>query len=172
MQKGLLLFIIPLVLLVSACDYDGVNSRTPLPLETWFPLKVGEKEIQSQIAIRAGEKERGLMFRETLQEDAGMLFVYKAPERMTYYMKNTPIPLDIGFFDGSGTLQEVHRMMPYDLNRTISNSDQIQFALEMNQGWFSRNQLYPGTKLDLVLVAEAISGRGEDPAGYGLSAKY
>ena len=76
--------------------------------------------------------------------------------------------MDLGLFDNEGVLREIHRLMPYDSTTIRSYSDEIQFALEMHQGWFARNSLFPGTRLDLKSVAQAIEKRGSNPEAYGL----
>ena len=167
---GLFYFMLPLLLLLVGCDSGNSQSKPAGSIDTWYPLRVGDREIDSQVAIHTTEQRRGLMFRQELAPDSGMLFAYTTPQRVSFYMKNTPVPLDLGLFDKDGVLREIHRMMPYDTASTISNSDQIQFCLEMNQGWFSRNQLYPGTRLDLTLLAQALRGRGADAVAYGLPA--
>ena len=67
-------------------------------VETWFPLAVGGKAVRVQIAVLQAEQQRGLMGRRDLGEDEGMVFGYPAPQQMRFWMRNTPSPLDIGFF--------------------------------------------------------------------------
>ncbi len=108
------------------------------------------------------------MFRRDLGPDEGMLFIYARPQAMSFWMRNTPTPLDIGFFDGEGVLREVYPMQPFDESPVRSRSAAIRFPLEMNQGWFSANQIKPGAKLDLKALADALRARGFDPRRYGL----
>lgn len=108
------------------------------------------------------------MHRSELGGDSGMLFPYPVPQPVSFYMKNTPLPLDLGLFDGEGVLREIHRLMPYDTTSVRSFSDEIQFALEMHQGWFAKNSLFPGTRLDLKSVAKAIEQRGFNAVDFGL----
>jgi uncharacterized membrane protein (UPF0127 family) len=103
------------------------------------------------------------MFRPSMEEHAGMLFIYDSARRLSFWMRNTQIPLDIGYFDPEGVLQEVHRMYPNTETSVPSNSQQIQFALEMNQGWFTNNHVKPGHRLSLDSVAAALSARGFNP---------
>ena len=95
-----------------------------------------------------------------MPEDEGMLFVFPAPQRMSFYMRNTRIPLDIGYFTADGTLQEVHPMHPFVEDPVLSNHPSIQFALEMNQGWYARQGVRPGATLDLAAVRAALTARG------------
>ena len=108
------------------------------------------------------------MFRQTMGEDEGMLFVFTAPQPMGFYMRNTTLPLDIGYFDASGELKEIYPMYPLDERTVASRSRNIQFCLEMNQGWYGRNGVKPGAKLDLKAVAGALRARELKPEAAGL----
>jgi uncharacterized membrane protein (UPF0127 family) len=93
----------------------------------------------------------GLMQRQDLGRDEGMLLVFPAPRVQQIWMLNTPIPLDAGFFDADGVLLNTVSMSP-DGGRTIHESTgPAIYALEMNIGWFERNGLSPGARLNLPL---------------------
>lgn len=121
-----------------------------------------------QLAVRPVEMQRGLMERRDLGTDDGMIFLYDKPQQMTFWMRNTPTPLDIGFFKSDGTLDEVLAMHPFDEKTVSSHSRELRFALEMNQGWYRANGIKPGAKLDLKALAEALKARGFVPSRYGL----
>ncbi|MGJ3242963.1 MAG: DUF192 domain-containing protein [Opitutales bacterium] len=131
-------------------------------------LTLGDRTIRVELALTERERRRGLMFREALPPDTGMLFVFEQPGPRGFWMKNTPLPLDIGYFTPDGVLREVYPLYPYNLDSVRSRSDDIQFALEMEQGWFARNQIKPGTRLDRDALAAAIREQGHDPRDYGL----
>jgi hypothetical protein len=97
-----------------------------------------------------------------------MLFVYAKPQRMSFWMRNTPSPLDIGFFTADGILREVYPMYPFDETPVMSRNRAVLFALEMKQGWFEFSGVKPGAQLDLKALAVALRARGETPAHYGL----
>ncbi len=134
--------------------------------EAWFPLRVGDKELRVQVAVLDAEQQRGLMGRKDLGEDDGMVFVYPAPQRMSFWMRNTPTPLDIGFFRADGTLGEVYPLYPYDETAVSSAGADYTLALETNQGWFAKNGLKPGAKVDLARLADALRARGFRPERY------
>lgn len=136
-------------------------------VEERFTIPVGEHAVSMQLAARADEMSQGLMYRKTMGADEGMLFVYRVPQRMSFWMKNTELPLDIGFFDGYGVLKEVRPMYPHDETPVRSRGSDIKFALEMNQGWFARQGVKPGAILDLVALAGALRARGFDPSEFG-----
>ncbi len=133
-----------------------------------FPIKVGDRMVQMQVVGDRKEMERGLMDRKTMGADEGMLFVYDLPQQMNFWMHDTDIPLNIGFFAPSGELKETYEMYPHDEETVSSHSRNLQFALEMNQGWFARSGVKPGDKIDLKAVAEALKARGMDPVKFGL----
>ena len=150
----------------------GRNPPPPVPpLKTandWFAIPVGARTVQMQLAVYPAEMQRGLMQRRDLGRDQGMLFVYQKPTQMSFWMRNCPLPLDIGFFSADGELKEIYTMLPYDEAGTRSRSEALKFALEMNRGWFQENGMKPGARLDLAAVREALISRGVDEEAYGL----
>lgn len=108
------------------------------------------------------------MYCKSLGEGYGMLFAYKTPQKMYYWMNHVPIPLTIGFFKTDGTLDEVRNMLPNDKRDIVSSSNEIQYCLEMNENWYARNKIKPGMKLDMALVKKALEARGEETSLYGL----
>ncbi len=134
----------------------------------FFPIRVGEKIVRMQLAVRLDEMQRGLMGRRDLGPDDGMIFVYEKPQQMSFWMRNTPTPLDIGFFRSDGALAEIHPLHPFDERPVASGGSDLRFALETHQGWYRANGIRPGAKLDLAALAAALKARGFDPAKYGL----
>jgi uncharacterized membrane protein (UPF0127 family) len=156
-------------LLLAGCPRSGPEAAAPPKLVSdWFAIQVGDRTVQLQLAIYSAEMEHGLMERRDLGRDQGMLFVYGTPIRMSFWMRNTPLPLDIGFFSPEGELKEVYSMLPFDETPIHSQDVRLQFALEMNQGWFHDNGVRPGAKLDLVALGEALKARGATPGEFGL----
>jgi uncharacterized membrane protein (UPF0127 family) len=86
---------------------------------------------------------------------------------MSFWMRNTTLPLDIGYFDSTGELKEVYPMYPRD-ERPVASRGRMQYALEMNQGWFARAGVTTGAKLDQAALAEALRARGLKPAQFGI----
>lgn len=115
---------------------------------------LNNKTINLEIAKTPLERERGLMFRESMASDAGMLFVYDKPIQMNFWMKNTYIDLSIGFFDQKMKLVEVQEMqaMPKDYKGPLASypsSKLVMYALEMNKYWFKNNGVTTGARLEL-----------------------
>lgn len=159
------------LLLVACGEPDGNSfktSKNPCPLNEAQPLQIDGIALMAEVAIAQSEQALGLMHREKLAPDHGMIFVYRTPQKMAFWMKNTLIPLDIGFFSADGELLQIARMYPRDRNTTPSHSDQVKWALEMEQGWFHSKGLKPGARLDLDSLRRALAARGTNPKQFGL----
>jgi uncharacterized membrane protein (UPF0127 family) len=133
-----------------------------------FEIQVGEKKLLLELAITPEKREKGLMYRDDLQSGEGMLFVFEQPQPMRFWMKNTKIPLDIGYFGADGRLKEVHRGQPFDLSGMPSSSNSLQFVIELNAGDYKKLGIRMGDKIDLPALADAIAQSGQDPSRYGL----
>ncbi|MCX6937226.1 MAG: DUF192 domain-containing protein [Verrucomicrobia bacterium] len=136
----------------------------------FFPLTVGGHGVRVQLAVTMDEMQHGLMGRRDLGPDDAMIFVYPAPTRMSFWMRNTPTPLDIGFFTADGKLGEVYQMYAFDETPVKSTGTDYTLALELNQGWFAKNGVKPGAQLDLGQLAAALRARGFKPERYGVIA--
>ena len=157
-----------LLVLIAGCDQAEVKPvEAPKSVQDRFPVRVGDRVIQMQLAVLPAEMEHGLMYRESMGPDEGMLFVYERPQLLSFWMRNTTLPLDIGFFDSTGELKEVYPMYPRD-ERPVASRGRMQFALEMNQGWFGRAGVTTGAKLDQAALAEALRARGLRPDRFGI----
>lgn len=160
--------LLALLLPVAGCKEEAAAPREPLGPEAWFPLRVGDVELKVQVVVRPNELRQGLMHRPFLGETEGMVFVYPAPGAHSFWMRNTLIPLDIGFFSPAGELREVRAMNPLDENLVTSYSADIQFAIETNQGWYRANGVKPGAKLDMAALKVALVARGFEPGAMGV----
>ncbi len=110
-------------------------------------LEAGGHRITAELAVTPSARERGLMHRDTLPDDHGMLFVYAEPERICMWMKNTPIPLSVAFLDGRGEIINIADMRPLSLDIHCA-ARPARYALEMTRGWFGRRGLSPGTRIN------------------------
>jgi len=123
---------------------DGAPQAT-LPI---VELRVGDVPLAAEIASSGQQRYAGLSFRETLDEDAGMLFVYPAEQPLTFTMRNTLLPLSIAFIDASLVISEIVDM-DVGPGQLFPSSAPAQFALEVNQGWFQRNSIEVGTRVSM-----------------------
>lgn len=155
--------------MVPGCDADRPIASAPVKtVADYFEIRVGDRPVRMQLAVREAEMARGLMDRRDLGRNEGMLFVYDRPQRMGFWMRNTPTPLDIGFFNRHGMLEEIYPLHPFDESSVQSRSAMLSFALEVNQGWFRENGVKPGAQLDLKALATALKARGFEPRRFGL----
>jgi hypothetical protein len=121
----------------AACATDRVDLR-------W---SAGGESFAVEVADDVAERSQGLMFRESLDPAAGMLFVYESPRSAQFWMKNTLIPLDMIFADATGTVTRVHsNAIPGDLT-PIDGGDGVAFVLEINGGLAEKLGIAPGAVL-------------------------
>lgn len=107
----------------------------------------GQAAFTVEVADDAEERAQGLMNRESMAKTAGMLFVYPAPKRVGFWMKNTLIELDMIFSDRTGTVRRVHhRAQPHD-ERPIMGGRAIQYVLEINGGLAAQLGISEGSQL-------------------------
>ena len=95
-----------------------------------------------------------------MDKDHGMLFLFEKSGQRSFWMLNTKIPLDIGYFDASGKLLEIHALYPYDETPVKSYSHNVLIAVEMNRGWFASHNIQPSAQMDLNHLEEALNQRG------------
>jgi len=114
-------------------------------------LWLGTEELTAEVALRPVEVATGMMFREKMEENEAMLFVFVRPYRASFYMKNTTVPLSAAYLDPDGVIQEIHDLDPLNEEPVTARSDQIQFVLEVNRGWFQRHGLGVGTLVNTEL---------------------
>lgn len=110
-------------------------------------IYLGPHELATEIAMRPLELQTGMMFRESMAETEGMLFVMGRPHQASFYMKNTKVPLSCAYIDSEGVIQEIYDMKPFDETSIVAKSNQIVYVLEVPQGWFERHQVKPGAVL-------------------------
>lgn len=113
---------------------------------------LGGHAIEVEIADTDRARSRGLMGRDSLKPGTGMLFVYEKPQLLSFWMKNTKIPLSIAFFDERKILFQILDMDPPEESlESYQSSRPAQYALEVPQGWFEANKIRPGMKFSSSL---------------------
>ena len=104
-----------------------------------LPLNVEVPSNQTEFQL-------GLMFRESLDKNDAMLFVFDSVDYHSFHMKNTLIPLDVAFINQEGIIEQISELVPLHL-RPESSRFPVQYALEVNQGWFADNNVNVGDKI-------------------------
>ena len=105
--------------------------------------------INVEIADNDELRNRGLMFRNELPSEKGMLFVFPDSKKRAFWMKNTYIPLDIAYIDSRGIINEIYTMKPLDYSIIYNSIKPARYALEVNAGWFKKNNISAGAKIEL-----------------------
>jgi uncharacterized membrane protein (UPF0127 family) len=156
-RTGLFLSVILISLTALNCTPAGAQSRKKLETREFFfetggsaaPAEKG-LVIRAEIARTGDERSAGLMGRKSLPDGEGMLFVFERDQILSFWMKNTLIPLSIAFISHEGRILEIHDMKPQDIT-SINSSRSARYALEVPQGWFARAGIVPGDRLLLDL---------------------
>jgi len=132
-NKNLLLIFSFFFFLFSSCNSNK------LPVQEITIERDGQviTVVKAEIARSQEERNKGLMYRKSLQDGAGMLFVFDRDDVLSFWMKNTLIPLSIAFIAYDGKIIDIKDMYPHDTN-SVKSSRSARYALEVPQGWFSR----------------------------------
>ncbi|MDR2476486.1 MAG: DUF192 domain-containing protein [Treponema sp.] len=104
--------------------------------------------IQVELARTAEERSQGLMYRKGLPDGEGMLFIFEKDDTLSFWMKNTIIPLSIAFIASDGRIVEIKDMRPGGLN-SVKSSRSVRYALEVPHGWFDRAGIKTGDVVKL-----------------------
>ncbi len=112
-------------------------------------------KIRLEVVSSPAEMQRGLMFRRHLAADAGMLFVYSSEQPLSFWMKNTRLPLSIAFIDEEGVIINIEKMEPFDEKNRHESLGEARYALEVNQGWFDRKGIGPGDRVHFLKTVDA-----------------
>jgi len=109
-------------------------------------LNAGIHNIAAEVARTPDERSTGLMFRQALGTNEGMLFVFEHPDQQCFWMKNTLIPLSVAFVADDGAIVNIEHMKPQTLDSHCSTKP-VRYVLEMSDGWFAKRGIKPGAKL-------------------------
>lgn len=133
----------------------------PQPRLPTIKLWLGSEELVTEQALREEERRAGMMFRKSMPENEAMLFVFPYPAQVSFWMRNTYVPLSCAFIDSDGIIREIRDMKPLDETPIASKSDRIVYVLETNQGWFERHNITVGTavRTEKGSLRETYAGR-------------
>ena len=119
--------------------------------------------LKAEIADTPASQTWGLMGRKHLGKDSGMLFVFPRNRRLSFWMANTYIPLDIAFIGDDGRVRQIEKMAPLS-TRSIPSREECRYALEVNEGWFSKNGIQVGAQVAMPPMQPAPGVGGGDQA--------
>ena len=129
--------------LIGATPTQGHAQERGLPRTT---LQAGMYLIRAEVAADTDSRARGLMFRERLATNEGMLFVFEQPSTQCFWMRNTLVPLTIAFLADDGRIVNTADMEPKS-EASHCSGESVRFALEMERGWFAKRGLSRGDKI-------------------------
>lgn len=136
-----------LVLLLSAPVSAGMPVRQ---------LNIAGHTVSAEVAHTELARSQGLMYRQSMEKNSGMLFVFLETERHSMWMMNTDIPLSVAFLDEKGVILNIADMAP-NTATAHSSAGAAKYALEMNLGWFAAKNIKAGERvmgLEKVPAAE------------------
>ncbi len=125
----------------------GSNASPQSDLRT-VSMRIGSMQFSLEVADTFPSRERGLMQRDSMPEDHGMIFVFDGEEDRAFWMKNTRIPLDIIYVAKNGAVVSTKSMRPYDLSNVPSDGP-AKYAIELNAGMAAKAGIKPGQILDI-----------------------
>ena len=139
MRKTWLLF-----LLVTLPLFSVFSKADALPT---IQLKIAQHLIQAEVASTPSSQQLGLMYRKSMPEQNGMLFIFDQKAGHCFWMKNTLIPLSIAFIDDDGKIVNIEEMQA-QTEENHCPTKPIRFALEMNSQWFQKKQINSGKMVE------------------------
>jgi len=134
------------VWLTSISTLASAQAQPTLPV---FTLEMAGKQLKTEMASTPNQRFMGLSFRKKMAQNEAMLFVYQVEQPLTFTMRNTLIPLSIAYISKDFVINEIHHM-PVGPNQLFPSKAPAKYALEVNEGWFARNKVSVGTKINFV----------------------
>ena len=108
-------------------------------------IYLGAETLDAELAHTAEQVQTGMMFRTNIAETDAMLFIFPGPFQVKFWMKNCPESLSAAYISPDGVIQEIHHLEKNDTNPVVAANDNIQYVLEVNDGWFQRRHISTGT---------------------------
>ena len=142
-RRSVLPFAVALLSTVTGCDAGSTTAPSGLPV---VKMTVGSKAYHIEVASDEASRQHGLMERDTLPTDHGMIFVFDDEQPRGFWMHHTRFPLDILFLATDGTVVSVHTMRAYDENTTPSDGP-ARYAVELAAGQAAAAGVKAGDKL-------------------------
>jgi len=152
---------------------NKAKRRAGLPVEKKSPTYksyVMNKEefttldLRLEVPKNQSDFKKGLMFRESLETNSGMLFVFDRIAQQSFHMTETTIPLDIAFVKENGIIESIKPLEPRD-NNPVYSDGAIELAIEVNRGWFAENNIEVGDELIVEYIVEDPKEKYRSEAG-------
>ena len=145
------LILVLIVLFSGSCarkseQLGAIDKPNPkLPTAT---IRSGDVSLEVELARTEEQRNRGMMFRKSLDEGKGMLFVFDSDQRMAFWMKNTSIPLSLAYIGSDGTIFQILDLVPFSEDPQLSQRS-VRYALEVPQGWFDKVGIKVGDRFEI-----------------------
>jgi uncharacterized membrane protein (UPF0127 family) len=145
MKNAKISFFLTCLLLLARCVPATEKAQPKLETMDLYFLNAagGQSILKAELARTDGQKAKGLMFRKEIGDGEGMLFVYERDQILSFWMKNTELPLSIAFISADGRVLETRDMEPQSL-LPVRSARSARYALEVPRGWFDSNGVESG----------------------------
>ena len=128
-----------------APSVDDLLPKQAQPKLRTMKIYLGAEQLDAEMALNDQQRTTGMMFRTNIAETDAMLFVFPQPFRASFWMKNCPESLSAAYIGPDGVIEEIHHLEKQNTNSVVAAADNIQFVLEVKDGWFARHNINPGT---------------------------
>lgn len=162
-KEIIILMLIPTIVIISLCGlilglnkenfYSKTNDNSSqVSFVTANVAGQNNISVKLELAKTNRELEQGLMNRQSLEPNNGMLFIFNKPQELSFWMKNTLIPLDIAFLNADKEIVDIYaNCEPLNTKKTYKSSTSALYAVEMNAGWFEKNDIKKGDLFNFSL---------------------
>jgi uncharacterized membrane protein (UPF0127 family) len=127
---------------------SSIDDSLPTQAQPKLPtmkIYLGAETLDAELALTERQERTGMMFRANITDSDAMLFVFPQPFQVSFWMKNCPHSLSAAYISPDGVIQEIHHLEKNDTNSVVAANDNIQYVLEVNNGWFQRRHISTGT---------------------------
>ena len=131
-----------------SCSPSAQATDRPNPQLKTVILKSGTVEVKAEVARTELERNRGLMFRRSLKAGSGMLFDFVSDQKVSFWMRNTTLPLSVAYLGSDGTIYQILDLTPLS-EEPRPSARSVRYALEVPQGWFSQVGLKEGDRFGI-----------------------
>ena len=128
-----------------APSVDDLLPKQAQPKLPTLKIYLGAETLDAELALNDQERMTGMMFRTNILETDAMLFVFPRPFQAKFWMKNCPESLSAAYIGPDGVIEEIHHLEKNDTNAVVAATDNIQYVLEVKDGWFARHNINTGT---------------------------
>lgn len=139
-----IIFILFIAVLFASCS-EGLEKS-----EITIFNSSGEKiTLEAELALTPEARQQGYMHRKNVNPGEGMLFVFPADQVLSFWMKNTSVPLSIAYISSKGKILEIHDLVPFS-EKSVPSSRSVRYALEVPQGWFKDSGIAEGCYVEFT----------------------